>query len=359
MNRAAFLRLAVVAPAWFRHALAGGAAPPAAPPRTAAASWLRDAQSADGAWRAASYGAFRDGRALTPVVLRALAPLSGTEAACAAACRWLAREKTDLFEHYPVHLAAAVLETQAGFPRLGPLIEPAIRRLTELQCPATGGWSYSPTPLAADERPIPMRQPNLAATATAIDGLRASGLPPDDPILAMALRFVKSCQNHASGNPSTDDGGFFQMPGDRWRNKAGAADEDRTEQPRLRSYASATADGLRALLHCGERPDSPAVLAAAAWLERFAWDPTGSPDSPATLVYYTARAVARTSLLHPPLIARASAIARSLVPLQEPSGSWSNPAAELREDCPLVATSLALEAVKAIDSALRDPNQRS
>ena len=326
MNRAAFLRLACVAP-WCLRLPASGCRVDVGDMRTKAIAWLLEHQSHDGAWRSDSYGAFRDGRALTPVVLRAL-PAGD---AAVKACRWLLDNHDTLFDDYPIHLASALLEAAARFPELAPLAKIARDRLLSLQCPGSGGWSYSPRP-PADES-APMQQANLSATAMAIDGLRAAGLAADDPRLRKAATFLPICHNHAGGDPGFDDGGFFQLPADPARNKAGRAGTDRLGVIRYRSYASATADGLRALLRCGEKSDSPPVRAAADWLRRFAG------QTPADLKYYTARSIARTASLLPELLPLIPDLAAG----QQPDGSWRNPAGEMREDCPVVATSLALE----------------
>jgi hypothetical protein len=327
MNRATFLQLACVAP-WCLRLPAAGCGNDGGDMRTKATSWLLERQSPDGAWRSDTYGSFRDGRALTPVVLRALPAGDAAD----KACRWLLENRGTLFDDYPIHLASALLEAATRFPELAPLAKIARDRLLSLQCPGSGGWSYSPRP-PADES-APMQQANLSATAMAIDGLRAGGLAADDPRLCKAMAFLRTCQNHAGGDPAFDDGGFFQLAADPARNKAGRAGTDRLGVIRYRSYASATADGLRALLLCGEKSDSPAVRAAADWLRRFA------DRTPANLKYYTARSIARTASLLPELLPFIPDLAAS----QQPDGSWRNPAGEMREDCPVVATALALEA---------------
>ena len=70
--------------------LAGGAAlgcgkpERVGPARRAAAGFLAARQSRDGAWRSAQSGAFRDGDALTPLVLRALIALPDAPTECLA-----------------------------------------------------------------------------------------------------------------------------------------------------------------------------------------------------------------------------------------------------------------------------------
>jgi hypothetical protein len=244
--------------------------------------------------------------------------------------------REQLLDGYPVHLASALLECNTRFPELRPLATTARARLLALQCAGSGGWSYSPQP-PTDET-VPMQQANLSATAMAIDGLHAVGMTADHPVLRKAAAFIRTCQNHASGDAAFDDGGFFQLAADPSRNKAGSAGKDRHGVPRYRSYASATADGLRAMLLCGEKPDSPSVIAAVRWLR--CYPEKSLPD----LRYYTARSIAKTALLLPGL----APLIPDLSSSQQADGSWSNPAGEMREDCPLVATALALA---SMDSA--------
>ncbi|MFM2198425.1 MAG: hypothetical protein RLZZ505_1857 [Verrucomicrobiota bacterium] len=305
-------------------------------PRQAAADWLAARQSPDGAWRSDTYGSFRDGRALTPMVLRAMSTVDHDSAPCRRACAWLLEKGEALFEEYPVHLASAVLEAARRLPALAPLTTVALERLESLQCQVSGGWSYSPLPPPRTGGEAPMQEANLSATAMAIDGLCACGGD-----FRKALAFIHGCQNHATGDNVFDDGGFFQMSGDPTRNKAGRAGKDRKGTERFHSYASATADGLRALLLCGENPGSPRVLAAADWLRRFRWTPLGGKNAPADLIYYTARSIAATRKL----IAGIPSPAALIESEHTPDGSWRNPAGEMREDCPVVATALALEAL--------------
>ncbi len=333
MRRADFIRLLALAPWCPRLAIGKEWRPD---PRQAAADWLAARQSPDGAWRSDTYGAFRDGRALTPMVLRAIATVDRDSAPCRRACAWLLEKGEALFEEYPVHLASAVLETARSLPALAPVASVARARLESLQCGVSGGWSYSPLPPARPGNAAPMQDANLSATAMAIDGLGTGGGD-----FRKALAFIHSCQNHSTGDEARDDGGFFQMPHDPTRNKAGRAGKDRHGTERFLSYASATADGLRALILCGEKSDSQRVVAAADWLRRFRWSPQGGKNAPADLIYYTARSIAATRPLMPGIPSTAALIAAE----QKPDGSWRNPAGEMREDCPVVATALALEAL--------------
>lgn len=335
MKRADFLRLLLLAPLGARQASAAAFSP------DLAIQFLLRHQSDDGAWRSETYGAFRDGRALTPHVLRSLARFDDPALASAKkkAVSWLlARARDDLFDAFPIHIASAVLESAARLETLAPLQAVAVKRLLGLQT-QSGGWSYSPVPVPPSDSPAPMQQRNLSATAIAIDGLRAAGGHPD--AIVRALPFVRTCQNHATGDPAFDDGGFFQMPLDPTRNKAGSTGIDRHGKPRFTSYAAATADGLRCLLSASSPPGSADVTAARHWLDRFSWSPVAMP---ADLAYYCARSISLTASMPGGSDRAAKSIRQELGKAALPGGSWKNPAAEMRENDPIVATALALEA---------------
>lgn len=251
---------------------------------------------------------------------------------------------------FPVHIASAILETSVRLKGLKPLREKAISRLLELEVPF-GGWSYSPLPPPppGPGRYVlsPMQQPNLSATTLALDGLHAAGV--ELKSRKMHLEFIKQCQNFASLDQKFDDGGFFQMPNDPSRNKAGIAGKQSNGVTRFNSYAAATSDGLRALLICGEPNESERFVSAQKWLERFTWSPTSTPKD---LSYYTSRSFALTFIHtgfsiksgHALALESAFGFHNEIVELRRPDGSWLNPAGEMRENAPLVATSLALEA---------------
>ena len=174
----------------------------------------------------------------------------------------------------------------------------------------------------------------------------------------------------ANADPAFDDDGFFFSLGDAGRSKAGSAGVDRHGRMRMRSYGSATADGLRALLACGLPADHPRVVAARAWLERqFAADvhPGAFPQDRAVFrdgcFYYWCWSAATTlaalgiDSLHTatgPIDWRRS-LASELVARQADDGSWRNTHGAGREDDPLVATPLALAALRICAERTRSP----
>ena len=287
-------------------------------------------QEDPGHWPSPVYGAFKDGSALTPLITVALAghdsPSPVAQKALNRARDWLAEHGDAVLGIYPVHNASWLL--QGGIE--GELADAGRDRLLSLQLtrkqgwdrshPQFGGWSYAPKPGSAGTQLAPFQEPNLSATALAIDGLHAAGFQPDHPALAAARKFLDRCQN--------PDGGFFET------GPSAVGDPQ--------SYTSATADGLRALLHCGAAWDDPAPRAALAWLKGHA-NPGDAPD----LRYYASASLAATArLLSDALAESRPTLCRDLAASQEEDGSWHNPAPEMREDDPLVATALAVLALK-------------
>lgn len=180
-----------------------------------------------------------------------------------------------------------------------------------------------------------------------VDTFLAAGTHEDT--IELAIPFLRTCQNHNSGDPDFDDGGFFQMPLDPTRNKAGQAGADSNRQMRFVSYAAATADGLRCLLFMPTAEDSQRIAAARDWLKAFKWSAAGSSSSPRDLVYYAARSISATAVLDLGLSCLLPSIRSQLNESRLIDGSWQNPAGEMRENCPLVAISLALEALRFVE----------
>lgn len=315
-----------------------------------AVRFLTQQQQTDGCWKSEIYGAFKDGHGLTPLITLALLENGSPQAVVAAgrALRWLTQHQETLGKVFPVHQASWLL--QAGLhDEAFVLFRPAmVERLRELHFGSTqgwtpkqsafGGWGYAPQPPTLDAPFAPFQQPNLAATVLAVDGLRSAGVPTSDLVLRECLTFIKRCQNlrnHPGIECGTfDDGGFFQMAEDPSRNKAGVAGTDQLGRRRLRSYTSATADGLRGLLRCGMPPTATRVEAARRWLARHA-DCHDVPD----LRYFSALTMASTTGTLPE-----DSIA-ALIQLQSTHGFWRNAAGEMREDDPLVATAMMVLAL--------------
>jgi hypothetical protein len=347
-----------------------------------ATRFLFERQSPDGAWRSEVYGAFKEGDALTPLVLQALLRLPPSEQrnlACRRGADYLARMvgadgSIDPGRYgltYPVHTAAAAVigfgqpETANLRARDAWLTYLRQRQLTEAlgwqpADPSYGGWGYAkdlPRKPAPGVPISPMLEANLSATISALDAFRAAGCSPEDAAIQKALRFVERCQNFSTDPaalaPRFDDGGFFFVHDDAGRNKAGVAGKDGHGHERYFSYGSTTADGLRALFACGLPATHPRVKAAGTWLERH-FRPDQHPGTytsdrevnrPALFYYYCASVAQALHGAHADSALWSDRLAAALVDRQQADGSWRNPAVDVREDDPLVATPLAIVAL--------------
>jgi len=324
----------------------------------AAADFFSATQSRDGAWRSDSHAAFRDGGALTPVVLWALSTVEND--ATERGRRWLA-ELADSWSRrtsvaYPLFTAgyAAQVFAASGDMRRAAVWADGIESLrirAELGWPADsaacGAWGDAVTPprLPPEANPPPdMIEPNISATVLALQALRAAGRPTKS-----ALPFIGSCQNFPTGEPGVfDDGGFFFTPGDPVRNKAGVAGYE--PAVRYRSYGSATCDGVLALRASGVKDDHPRMRAALGWLRANscgiqhggAWprERLGARDS---LRFYHAQGLAAAAP-----DSRDHTLADGLRSAQSPDGSWTGLAPDSCEDEPLLATAFALRALVSL-----------
>jgi squalene-hopene/tetraprenyl-beta-curcumene cyclase len=333
-------------------------------------AFLLKQQSPDGAWRSDVYGTFKDGTALTPLVVCALqeAAEPGVREAVRNGSEYLAKlikpDGTVDVEgglDYPVYTAALAVVAlshqdnkdllKARDAWLKYLLD---RQLTEKlgwkpEDKEIGGWGYCraiPTKPEPGKFAPPLIESNLSATVFALEALRAAGVA-DKAVYEKALVFVRRCRN--------EDGGFHFIYDDPVRNKAGAV--ERAGQPaRFHSYGSTTADGVRALLACGLPTDDPAVRSARDWLTKnFRADthpgvyvPQHERNRDAVYYYYAAsvsKAFRQLGVKEAGGKDWAAGLVVELAKRQKDDGSWSNPIELVRENDPIVATANALIAL--------------
>jgi hypothetical protein len=348
-------------------------------PLAKAAAFLASEQSADGAWRSDLVGTFKDGTALTPLVLLALLHAAAKNAAIPKAAQWLAdmakpdgaitAPEAHGFD-YPVYTAALTVSalSHAKCPPHPKARDAWLKFLRERQLtealgwqPADrefGGWGYAhgiPRKPKSGELIPPLTESNLSATTFALAALTAAKIPANDPAFAKSLVFVKRCQNwndDVNDNLNADDGGFYFIYDDPVRNKAGRSGKDDRGRERFQSYGSMTADGLRCLQMCGLANHDRAA-AASAWLHHsfkadrvpgyYATAPKFDRQSE---YFYYAASIAQcdkqldVNVPDAPMSGR-EALAEALKAKQKADGSWANSADASREHEPLVATSFA------------------
>jgi len=335
----------------------------ATPPDPAVASslaWLWQKQQGNGLVTSDVYGVLRRGESLTAAALLASArwpaEARAHEAAIERAFAALAARATgdapaDAPVDYPCYTAAHWLHALVLLQPDGwrDAVAQRVATLRTLQFSSANGWTPADDafggfglgggpPRAADGDALV----TLSTTTAAVEALRAAGVPTDDPAIVAARFFVERCQRF--GRPG-DDGGFRGAPGPGQLGSKGGVDAAGVPC----SYGPATADGLRALLACGHRAESPRVRAAVAWLARHGGDPVPGlrPEfEPSLRLYHAAAlALAATTAAPPPadLVARARERVREGV---QPDGSFRGFGDAMKEDDPVVATVLALTALR-------------
>ena len=351
---------------------------------------LRDQQSADGAWRSSVYATFKNGPALTPLVVCALqeAGVPGNTAAIRKGCEYLAKlvipdstiEGDDGGLDYPVYSAALTVKA-LSHPDQKDLLKARDawlkflldRQLTEKfgwkpEDKQYGGWGYCrfiPKKQEPGAIAPPLIESNLSATVFALEALKAAGVK-DHEVYERAMVFVRRCQNHdlpvESALMDTKDGGFHFIYDDPVRNKAGSMTLQPEKFKLFFSYGSATADGLRCLL-LEDRIDARRTLAATNWLKTN-FKPDSHPggyvkaqESNREAVYYYYAASVSKALRAAKVTEAggkpwAAALATELVNRQKPDGSWANPVELVRENEPLVATANAIIALANCKAAL-------
>ncbi len=217
-----------------------------------------------------------------------------------------------------------------------------------------GSWNYHD----ADQRSS--IRADLSITSHVVEALAQSRLPAEHPSWARARLFAERTQNFragASGNAAKFfDGGFGFSPRD---SKAGY-DPLANGFVRFRSYGSATADGLRTLLHAGASADDARAIAGREWLFknfRLKRNPGLATDEPIPFhrgihFYWLASlsdalaAADRLGLAEAPErkkpVAWAKRLASELIYRQEAKGAWRNEENVMSEDDPILATSFAV-----------------
>lgn len=331
-------------------------------------------QQIDGSWRSTKYGAMRGGVGNSALIVFALAhvPARNVEARAAAerGIRFLVSEPADEGfvrgkdgnADYPTYATALLL---AALPRLGVdlpagdvarmrnylrAVQRGPRHGRGPEHPEFGGWNQTG---GVEAELGAWDQSSISATRAALAGLAAGGAL-EPPTRTAALAYLKRCQNFDdAGASNSGDGGFFFTPDvTDPRNKAG-----RSSPNHVRSYGSATSDGLCAMIACGVPPEDPRRRAAVAWLAaRFSVDEvpgfTQSVDrKPSSGVYYYYAAGLADALRRAPELdsaGRRARLAQAIVRRQRADGTWSNRSPLMYEDDPLIATALAITALGAL-----------
>lgn len=333
MRRAAALLLLVAA-----------LAPAASEPRPRshqqrAIDWLWSQQESDGGWHSKTYGLLRSGQSLTPFVLLTLLEKDAVAAKSGDVDRALQFIREHLaedgslgrvdaysqdFPNYATALAVRAI-VRAQRPGWREQIAPMVGYLRLQQFAEENGWNredaaYGAWGMGGERlRPPGTGHVDLSMTRHVLEALRDAEVDREDPLWAKVRVYLARLQN--------EDGGFFFSTTEEDTNKAGGH----------RSYGTATADGILALLASGVDREDPRVRRATAWLlsNHRRGDRIPGFVGPAYerwhrgLAFYYAAALSDT---------QAQGFTVQAPAPQRHDGSYVNPEPLVKEDDPLIAT---------------------
>jgi squalene-hopene/tetraprenyl-beta-curcumene cyclase len=313
--------------------------------RRRAVAFLNDRQHEDGSWTHTS------AVGITGLVTAALldSKLTGDDPVIAAALSHLeSNVRADggvyaaesLHRNYETCIAILAFSAANSGGRYDRTIEQARGFLMGLQWdegegiessdPAWGGAGYGKH-----------QRPDLCNTEFMIEAMRKEGLSKDDPVMQMLLVFVSRTQNLESAHNDTEfaglinDGGFYYTPAAGGDSKAGIE-----ANGGLRSYGSMTYAGVKSLIYAGLEPGDPRILAATEWI-RHNYTLDQNPGMGAQGLYYYFHTFAKTmdAFGDDEFIDAKNRshnwrqeLTDRLRELQQPNGSWVNPAAPRWEE---------------------------
>jgi len=345
--------------------------------------FLLESQSPDGGWHSEMHGLMSSGQATTAFVFFAL--LSAPDSLCAVpktvreeaigfirshtgenGALGLADPDVLDFPNYATSYAVMVLRKNGD-----PADEGLIRRMADylvsqqfnenrgvtFKHPAYGGWGFGETVFPAGS----VGHVDLSHTRRVVQAVRVAGHSNEETyrqataFLQLHQKVPSDARVQAVLGDSADaayDGGFFASSAIPVVNKSTLV-AIREGTAIFTSYATATADGLLALLAAGHDQTDPHVVDAYRWLEshsQLAY-PDGIPvDHPSqwgqVMFFYHLMVrgeVYRAMHTEGPW---RNAIADLLADRQRDDGSFSNPnGAPNKEDDPLLATAMVLIAL--------------
>lgn len=344
--------------------------------QAAAVEWLIRQQHADHLWHSETYGNLKGGGAITALVLYAFAHVDPELAEphrdrLQAACDTLAREiprhgciASPDGKDYPTYASAMFLlathklrlklsyENQNALTQF--LIDAQIDDAEGFEPNDVdfGGWDMEGVPNVRRQT----TGTNISVGAIVAEALQQVGwgIVDPQPTLNRFRVWLERCHNFDS------DGGFFFHP-QRGHdgNKAGWELNDQVpDRNKPCSYGSATADGIRGMLACGQflgnSENRDRLRAALRWIsdhrdiERVPGlkdRGEGSWSEGLKFYYWQSLAAVLPSLPVEARMNMARHIRETLATCQSPDGFWQNDNGRMREDDPLIATSFALIAL--------------
>lgn len=214
--------------------------------------------------------------------------------------------------------------------------------------PAWGGGGYGSH-----------QRPDLSNTQYLIEALKKAGVQEDDEAMKNIRVFVSRTQNLETTANDTkfagliNDGGFYYTPAAGGDSKAGM-----TENGGLRSYGSMTYAGLKSLIYAGLDKDDERIVAAVEWIRKN-YTLVENPSMGKQGLYYYYHTFGKTmSIIADKEFVDAAGnqhnwraeLVEKLAELQQPNGSWRNPADRWYEGDPNLVTAYSLMALSYCDA---------
>ena len=336
-----------------------------------AVQFLWKQQDQAGGWHSKTHTLLRSGQALTPFILATLLEASPEAFEAEGTARGVAFIRQHVDEHgmlgrsdplileYPNYATAYALRVLALYNDPGD--EARVKQLQAYLLkqqfdgargvlpnePAYGGWGFGETNLASGQ----VGHVDLSHTRRVLEALRLSGMK-RYKAYEKALVFIDNIQRKAGAPDAYRDGGFYYSPVVVGANKGGLVAEPAV----YNSYATATCDGLLAMLAAGRSSDAPAAQYAIQWLYKHPEldAPEGIPiDRPTQwhrvlFIYHLSVRAAVYDRIGWPDEARNEMVALLRAHVS-PDGSFVNlHGAPNKENDPLVATALAIQTLRFI-----------
>ncbi len=345
-------------------------------------AYLARTQGKDGGWHSQTYGQLKGGAALTTFVLDAIshAPVEWRKKQAEAITRGFEFLRAGFGKRgtiacpdgsldHPTYGAALWLLSRRRLDLAGEerARDKLITYLLGAQCadergfgkesPSYGGWDF----LGQGDAHGVTTGTNLSVTCLVLEALakefrhdpKGNQAREMESALSRSVAWTSQCQQK--------DGGFCFTPEPMsLNNKADFRDDARLEP---RAYATATCDGIRALLAAGVKSDDKRITKAVAWL---AARPSlelvpgfeGLPPElgwQRGLRFYYFASLAKVLPMFPAadVAARRKALLEMLLKLQRTDGSYLNESDRMRENDPLIATGLATTALAELISQIQ------
>lgn len=299
-----------------------------------AARYLWSKQAPDGGWHSETYGLLKSGQSLTPFLLLALLDTPDAPKDAADRAFKFIRANTNAqgevgrsdptLDDYPNFATSLALR---ALKRAGKPVDSLASALRTQQFGEENGWTRDDPAFGGWGMGGPVRRPphpghvDLSMTRHV---LQAVGDPS-----GRAKKYLERCRNA--------DGGFMFSPVVLDANKAGVG----------KSYGTATADAIFALLAL-EEP----VAAPLEWLTTHhrvdgvpGFDDATAKWRDGMLYYYLAASAQAFQATHGGPKGWQEEMVRSLTGRQRDDGSFKNASFLMKEDDPLIATTLALLAL--------------